>query len=65
MSTGAYYTCDMCGRIEMKGNAKWGWFHSGLWVDDYDRFDLCPECSVKVQNFIHGHEDEGKSDGES
>lgn len=33
MSTGTYYTCDMCGRIEMKGNAKWGWFHSGLWVD--------------------------------
>ena len=21
MSTGTYYTCDMCGRIEMKGNA--------------------------------------------
>lgn len=65
MSSGTYHTCDMCGRIEMEDNTKWGWFHSSMWTDEYELFDLCPECCVKVQKFIHGHKEDGESDGEA
>lgn len=65
MSSGAYHACDMCGRIEMENNTNWSLFHSGMWTNESKLFDLCPECSAKVQKLIHGYKKDGESDGEA
>lgn len=59
MSTGTYKACDMCKRTETGDTSGWGSFYSGLWVNK--AFDLCPECTLKVQRFIRGQK-EGSDD---
>lgn len=62
MSTGMYRTCDMCKRIELGDTSKWGTFYNGQWVDGTENFDLCPDCSLKVQMFIRHHEEDSDGD---
>lgn len=44
--------CDMCGRIVF-GNEEMGSFIGAQWPRNEENFDLCNECSGKVQRFIH------------
>ncbi len=42
----------MCGRIVF-GNEEMGSFIGAQWPRNEENFDLCNECSGKVQRFIH------------
>ena len=61
--------CDKCGELII-GDDPHGTFRGALWPSEIESFDLCRDCSVEVQRFIHGrnevkaHEDHEHDQGE-
>lgn len=49
-----YIRCDMC-RREFEPDTPMGYFMDSRWAEGSEAFDLCAECSERVQRFImHG-----------
>lgn len=61
--------CDKCGELII-GDDPHGTFRGALWPSEIESFDLCRDCSVEVQRFIHGrnevkaHEDQEHDQGD-
>lgn len=61
--------CDKCGELII-GDDPHGTFRGALWPNEIESFDLCRDCSVEVQRFIHGrnevkaHEDQEHDQGD-
>lgn len=53
MSKGKCMRCDKCGELII-GDDPHGTFRGALWPSEIESFDLCRDCSVEVQRFIHG-----------